>query len=71
MKTGKYNIEDLWMSLRSAFFMSLFIIDPAGFQLVEPTAWREADLKSSIFNRQSSINVSCKMLESLILYKIL
>ena len=30
-------------------------MDPAGFQLVELTARREADLKYSIFNRQSSI----------------
>jgi len=45
-------IEDLWMSLRSGFFMIFFIIDPAG-----------GDLKSSIFNRQSSINGVCDFLK--------
>jgi hypothetical protein len=45
------------------FYDLYLIIDPAGFQLVELTARREADLKSSIFNRQYSINGICDLLK--------
>ena len=54
------------MSLRSAFFMSFFIIDPAGFQLVEPTVLREATL-----NLQFSITGICDLLKPSLLYNIL
>ncbi len=47
------------------------IIDPAGFQLVELTARREADLNYSIFNRQSSINAICDLLKPSFLYNML
>jgi hypothetical protein len=51
------------MSLRSAISMIFLVIEPVGFQLLEPIAWREVDLKSSI-------NGICDLLKHSFLYNM-